>query len=85
MSADSRLSLSSGSINATLWKHDLDSLSMDLHLPPGWRLLHASGVDQVRGHGSHRGNLLDFFHSHHGLGGGAPMGQEMGRDRIASA
>lgn len=61
MSADSRLPLSSGSINATLWKHDLDSLSMNLHLPPGWRLLHASGVDQAQGAWLSSWNLLDFF------------------------
>lgn len=61
MSADSRLPQAPRSMTATLWKHDVDALSMNLHLPPGWRLLHASGVDQANGAWLSSWNLLDFF------------------------
>ncbi len=29
------------------WDHTFQQLSAELHLPPGWKLLHASGVDKV--------------------------------------
>lgn len=61
LKADSRLPQAPRGMNATLWTHDVDALGMDLHLPPGWRLLHASGVDQAKGSWISSWNLLDFF------------------------
>lgn len=49
------------SFNVTGWLQDMESVSMRLHLPPGWRLLHASGPDSVTGSWLSRWNLLDFF------------------------
>lgn len=34
--------------SASGWQHSFSQASLELMLPPGWRLLHASGVDQVR-------------------------------------
>ena len=52
---------------------------MNLHLPPGWRLLYASGVDQARGGMALIVEFARLFRvPHHGFGGGTPMGQEMG-------
>ena len=34
-------------LSATGWNVDADSLQIDLNLPPGWKLLWTSGVDQV--------------------------------------
>ena len=45
----------------TGWMQDMESVSMRLHLPPGWRLLHASGPDNVTGSWLSRWNLFDFF------------------------
>jgi hypothetical protein len=60
--ADSRIDTPARGLSATGWSSDFDSLSMQLNLPPGWRLLTASGVDQVHGSWlSHWNNLLDFF------------------------
>jgi hypothetical protein len=36
-------------------------VSGQLHLPPGWRLLHASGVDEVADTWLQRWTLLDIF------------------------
>jgi len=59
--ADSRLNQGSGSFSATGWTHDFDHLSAQLHLPPGWRLFHASGVDKAPTSWIERWTLLDFF------------------------
>ena len=47
VSADSRIVGDISDIPAVGWKHDFHQVSGVLHLPPGWRLLHASGVDDV--------------------------------------
>lgn len=48
-------------LKVTGWMQDMESVSMRLHLPPGWRLLHASGPDSVTGSWLSRWNLFDFF------------------------
>ena len=40
---------------------DFDGLSATLAIPPGWRLIHASGADKVTGTSIDRWSLLDFF------------------------
>ncbi|MCB2184515.1 MAG: hypothetical protein KQH63_21030 [Desulfobulbaceae bacterium] len=48
------------SLKAVGWNHDFKKAETTLHLPPGWRLLHASGVDRVSSWIS-QWNLLDLF------------------------
>lgn len=43
------------------WAHDFSSASMFLHLPPGWHLLTAMGVDDVNTSWLERWTLLDLF------------------------
>ena len=43
------------------WDHDFVQAKGQLHLPPGWRLLHASGIDNAPRTWLTRWNLLDFF------------------------
>lgn len=50
-----------GSMLATGWQTRFDSAQIQLHLPPGYRLLAASGVDQAPGSFIERWNLLDTF------------------------
>jgi hypothetical protein len=45
VSADSRLSGDVDHLPAVGWQHDFKSVTEELHLPPGWRLFHATGVD----------------------------------------
>lgn len=59
--ADSRLSGDPGDIPAVGWAHDFHQVSAQLHLPPGWRLLHATGVDEVQGTWVKRWTLLELF------------------------
>ncbi len=61
MSADSLLPDAPRSLPAIGWKHDFDRVSMELALPAGWRLLHASGADRADGAWLASWNLLDFF------------------------
>lgn len=49
------------SISAVSWNADFLSVAGSLMLPPGWRLLHASGVDSVQTSWFARWTLLDFF------------------------
>jgi len=46
---------------ATGWRHDFESVSAKLHLPPGWRLFAAGGVDQASSTWTGAWTLLDFF------------------------
>lgn len=50
-----------GPIAAVGWQTDVQSLSVDLRLPPGWRLWSASGVDALPQTWLGSWNLLDFF------------------------
>ncbi|MBN2494730.1 MAG: hypothetical protein JXR96_09090 [Deltaproteobacteria bacterium] len=45
--ADSRIEGAIDELPVTGWAADFEKASAELHLPPGWRLLHASGVDRV--------------------------------------
>lgn len=44
------------------WKQDVDSLSVQLRLPPGWSLLGTSGVDETDGTWLSRWNLFAVFY-----------------------
>ncbi len=48
-------------LSAVDWDQDFARVSGQLHLPPGWRLLHASGVDDVDDTWLQRWTLLDIF------------------------
>ncbi len=61
ISADSRIEGSPRVLPATGFAHDFDGLSATLAIPPGWRLIHASGADKVTGTWIDRWSLLDFF------------------------
>ncbi len=61
MTADSRLEANSRVLPASGWAVDINSASADLNLPPGWQLLHASGVDKAEGSWLERWTLWDFF------------------------
>jgi hypothetical protein len=61
MSADSRIPVDAVDVPAVSWAHDFHQVSGTLHLPPGWRLLHASGVDDVPGTWLHEWSLLEIF------------------------
>jgi len=59
--ADSRVEGSVGTLPAVSWARDVASLSATLELPPGWRLLHASGLDRAEWTWLNRWTLLDLF------------------------
>ncbi|MDY6881779.1 MAG: hypothetical protein SV686_16195 [Thermodesulfobacteriota bacterium] len=59
--AESRLEGPHRLIPAVGWDHDFESLSARLNLPPGWRLLTASGVDVIPGTWFEQWTLLDLF------------------------
>ncbi|MDX2171272.1 MAG: hypothetical protein SF182_29655, partial [Deltaproteobacteria bacterium] len=61
LTADSRLDGAQRTLPAVGWLHDFQSVSGQLQLPPGWRLLHASGVDQARPTWIATWTLLDLF------------------------
>ncbi len=47
--------------SATGWDSRVDRFSATLHIPPGWRVLHATGVDGVRGTWLSGWDLWDIF------------------------
>jgi hypothetical protein len=59
--ADSRLEDATNQLPAVGWSHDFQQLSATLHLPPGWSLLHAIGVDDVPQTWLRQWTLLDLF------------------------
>ncbi|MFN0062316.1 MAG: hypothetical protein ACKVPX_07345 [Myxococcaceae bacterium] len=59
--ADSRIPGARTDLSAVGWQHDFQSVEATLNLPPGWRLLHATGADEVPGTWIRRWTLLDFF------------------------
>ena len=59
--ADSRYQGNVRKIPATGWLHDFKSVSTVLHLPPGWRIFSASGVDNVPQTWLQKWTLLDLF------------------------
>ena len=58
--ADSRLP-SGGAFPAVSWAHDFTRAGAVVHLPPGWKLVGANGVDEVKGTWLQRWSLLDLF------------------------
>lgn len=61
MSADGRVAARDADIPATGWSADFEQVAATLHLPPGWRLMHASGVDGADGAWLACWSLWDFF------------------------
>jgi len=61
LAADSRVEGDGGALPAVGWDQDFQSLEGQLHLPPGWRLFHASGVDRATWTWLNRWTLLDLF------------------------
>tara|TARA_R110002110_G_scaffold383245_2_gene594619 strand:+ start:63977 stop:68101 length:4125 start_codon:yes stop_codon:yes gene_type:complete len=61
LSATSRLQNKANSFPAVGWQRDVQSLKAVLHLPPGWKLFHAMGVDKVSDAWLRDWNLLDLF------------------------
>ena len=47
--------------NAVGWQTDAAKLTARIHLPPGWRTVHAAGVDGISGTWIQRWNLWDIF------------------------
>ncbi len=48
-------------VPATGWDHDFHKVSGQLHLPPGWKLINASGIDNISQTWIKQWTLLDFF------------------------
>lgn len=61
LQAEGRLLRNGSMIPAALWNSDFESAAVTLHLPPGWDLFHASGVDAVTDSWVHRWRLLEIF------------------------
>lgn len=59
--AESRYDDFQGLLPSTGWDREFDSVHASLQLPPGWRLLTASGVDSVGDSWISRWSLLDIF------------------------
>lgn len=61
LSADSRIEASPSDMPVVSWDQDFHSVSATLHLPAGYRLLHASGVDDVPSTWIKHFTLLELF------------------------
>jgi len=61
LQADSRIIGKVGDLNAVGWEQDFQQVTAELNLPTGWRLLAASGVDNVPDSWLSRWTLLDLF------------------------
>ena len=61
LDADSRIVGPIGAISAVGWEQSFHTVNAELNLPPGWRLLAASGVDNVPDSWISRWTLLDLF------------------------
>ncbi|MBF0158590.1 MAG: hypothetical protein HQL58_03615 [Magnetococcales bacterium] len=59
--AEGRLTGDRSILPAVGWRHDLQGLSGQINLPPGWRLWYADGVDRVSSSWIHQWSLLDLF------------------------
>ncbi len=59
--ADSRLEEAVTQLPAVGWRHDFQNVSATLHLPPGWRLLNATGADDIPDTWLKQWTLLDLF------------------------
>jgi hypothetical protein len=61
LSADSRLIGATNTLSAVGWAQRFQKVTAELNLPPGWRLLATSGVDNVPDSWLTRWTLLDLF------------------------
>ncbi|MBU1986554.1 MAG: hypothetical protein KJ846_04920, partial [Proteobacteria bacterium] len=61
LTADSTYSGRISTLPATGWDHDFLKVQATLHLPPGWKLLNATGIDSIADTWIERWSLLDFF------------------------
>lgn len=61
VSADSRIEGDASSLPAVSWAHDFQSVGLTMHLPPGWRLAHASGVPVVQTTWINSWTLFELF------------------------
>jgi hypothetical protein len=61
VTADSRVLASPSDVPAVGWNHDFHEVSASLHLPPGFRLFHATGVDDVPSTWIKHWTLLELF------------------------
>ncbi|MBX3216254.1 MAG: hypothetical protein KF850_29715 [Labilithrix sp.] len=61
VSADSRVLADPLDLPAVGWNHDFHSVSATLNLPPGFRLVHATGVDDVPSTWIKHWTLLELF------------------------
>jgi len=63
VSAVSRFELQEGGkiLGTSGWQHEFSKMTGKLHLPPGWLLLHASGVDTVSSSWLSKWNLWKIF------------------------
>ncbi len=59
--AESRISAELRHMPTLGWQADFQHMSATLHLPPGWRLMHAWGVDLAQGSWLAQWTLWDFF------------------------
>ncbi len=61
LTADSVYQGKIAALPATGWDHDFQQVKGRLHLPPGWKLLNATGIDNIARTWIKRWTLLDFF------------------------
>ncbi|HVU03649.1 MAG TPA: hypothetical protein VHE30_17945 [Polyangiaceae bacterium] len=61
ITADSRIGGDARDIPAVGYDHDFHEVSETLHLPPGYRLLHVAGADEVPGTWIRHWTLLEIF------------------------
>lgn len=61
LEADSRIEKRASTVPAVSWTHDFESVGGRVNLPPGWRLLHAFGVDRASPTWIAEWDLLDLF------------------------
>ena len=61
LTAEWRAESDPASLPAVGWSEDAQSSTTNLNLPPGWELIHASGVDRAPGTWVERWTLLGFF------------------------
>ena len=59
--AEWRVDARPSTLPAVNWSENASSVSTTLHLPPGWTLVHASGVDRAPGTWLERWSLLGVF------------------------
>ena len=61
LEAEVRMESARAELPAVGWEHNVQSLEGTLHLPPGWSILAARGVDQMESTWLDSWNLFEFF------------------------